>query len=108
VERTEDERLILERRPGSGETLAPVAGVAPDPKLIFRPADLSLSEFDLVGLVSDGERWTAFSYTPSGALNAYRNGDRLADGVVRSVESTDVLLDTEDGPLRLSLVPLSP
>jgi hypothetical protein len=108
VEHTEDERLILERHPGSGETLAPVAGMAPDPKLVFRPSDLSFSEFELAGLVSDGDRWTAFSYAPSGALNAYRNGDRLADGVVRSVESTDVLLDTEDGPLRLSLTPLAP
>jgi hypothetical protein len=105
VERTEDERLVLERHPGSGESLAPVAGAAPDPKLVFRPADLSLSEFEIAALAADGDKWTAFSYTPAGTLNPYRVGDHLADGVVRSVESTDVLLDTEDGPLRLTLPP---
>jgi hypothetical protein len=45
----------------------------------------------------------AFAYAPTGQLYAYRAGDRLADGVVRAVESTDVLLETEEGPLRIPL-----
>jgi hypothetical protein len=105
-ERTEEGRRILERNPGSGEPVFPVAGTAPDRRLVLRPADLSLHEFELAGLASAGETWIAFSYSPTGALNAYRPGDRLADAVVKSVESTDVLLDTEEGLLRVPLAPL--
>jgi len=36
-------------------------------------------------------------------LYAYRAGDRLGDGMLASVESTDVQLETEDGPLRILL-----
>jgi hypothetical protein len=60
-------------------------------------------EFQLAGVASAGESFVAFAYAPTGQLYAYRPGDRLADGVVRAVESTDVLLETEEGPLRLPL-----
>ena len=62
--------------------------------------------FELVGLASRGEGFTAFAYSPTGALHAYRTGDRLADGSITSVESTDVVLETDDGPLRVLLSPL--
>ena len=51
--------------------------------------------------------WTittrAFAHSPSGALHAYKAGDRLFDGAVTAIESTDVALETEDGPLRVLL-----
>jgi hypothetical protein len=48
----------------------------------------------------------AFAHAPTGQLHAYRPGDRLADGIVRAVQTTDVLLETEEGPLRIALPPL--
>jgi hypothetical protein len=108
TERVEEGRRILERHPGSGEEVAPVAGTTPDTKLVFRPQDLSLAEMNLAGLIGDGESWIALAYTPTGVLTAYRTGDRLADATIRSVDSTDVILDTDDGPVRLAIAPLSP
>ena len=36
-------------------------------------------------------------------LNAYKRGDRLADGTTTDVQSTDVMITTEEGPLRIAL-----
>jgi len=106
TERVEEDRRILERRPGAEEVLVPVSGVAPDPQLLLRAQDLAVIEFDLAGLAGGADGWTAFAYTPTGALNAYRAADRLADGAVKDVESTDVTLNTDEGLLRLALSPL--
>ena len=100
VERREEGRVLLERNPGSGDVLVPVAAAATDaPRLVLRPADLSSAEVDLVALINVGEGrpWMAFAYTPTGNLVGYRPGDRVADGVVRSVDSTDILIEGEDG-----------
>lgn len=72
-------------------------------RLVLRPQDLAFAEFSLAGLAYSGSEWIALAYSPTGALYAYRAGDRLADAVVAAVESTDVLLETEDGALRLAL-----
>jgi hypothetical protein len=63
-------------------------------------------EFEIAGLAGTADGWTAFAYAPTGALNAYRAGDRLADGAVKDVQSTDVALDTDEGLLRVPLNPL--
>jgi hypothetical protein len=105
-ERTEEDRRILARTTGADDPVFPVAGAAPDRRLVLRPQDLALQEFELAGLASAGESWVAFAYSPTGALNAYRAGDRLADAVVQAVESTDVLLETDEGPLRVPISPL--
>jgi len=102
-ERTEEDRRILERHPGSEEPLLPVAATPPNRRLLLRPQDLAILEFELSALASSEDHWMAFAYAPTGTLNVYRAGDRLADGTVRSVESTDVLLDTDEGALRLTL-----
>ena len=81
----------------------PVARAGPEPRLALRREELTVLEFQLAGVASAGESFVAFAYAPTGQLYAYRPGDRLADGVVRAVESTDVLLETEEGPLRLPL-----
>lgn len=105
-ERFEEGRRLLERAPGSGEALAPVAGTSPERRLVLGPQDLAVMEFELAGVASAGDGWTAFAYSPTGALNAYRPGDRLADGIVKSVESTDVVIETDEGPVRHAIAPL--
>ncbi|HSB60358.1 MAG TPA: hypothetical protein VLI67_01470 [Vicinamibacteria bacterium] len=105
-ERIEEGSRILERTPGSGEALAPVAGTGLERRLVLGPQGLSVMEFELAGLASAGDGWIAFAYSPTGTLGAYRQGDRLADGVVRSVQSTDVVIETEEGPVRYTLAPL--
>jgi hypothetical protein len=106
-ERIEEGRRILERKPGSEEVLAPVAGTSPERRLVLGPADLAVMEFDLAGLASAGDGWIAFAYSPTGMLNAYRPGDRLADGIVKSVESTDVVIETDEGPVRFTIPPIN-
>jgi Pilus assembly protein, PilO len=103
VERVEEDRRVLERGTGSGEAPVPVARVTPEPRLVLRPEELAVLEFDLAGVASSGDGWLAFSYSPTGRLHAYRRGDRLADAVVQSIESTDVVLETSEGPLRIAL-----
>ena len=91
----------------AAETLAPVAGTTPERRLVLGPQDLAVMEFDLAGVASAGDAWMAFAYSPTGVLNAYRPGDRLADGVIKSVESTDVVIETDEGPVRYTLAPLA-
>jgi hypothetical protein len=105
TERFEEGRRLLERNPGSQEVLVPVASTAdPEaPRLELGAAELAVSEMDLVGIASARNGWRAYVYTPTGALVSYASGDRLADGQVKGVESTDVLVETEEGPLRVFL-----
>jgi hypothetical protein len=67
------------------------------------PQELAVTEMDLVAVASAGNGWRAYVYTPTGTLVAYSTGDRLADGVVKSIESTDVLIEADDGPLHVFL-----
>ena len=106
LERAEEDRRVVERHTDGGEAPVPVARANPEPRLSLRREELTVLEFQLAGVASAGESFVAFAYAPTGQLYAYRAGDRLADGVVRAVESTDVLLETEEGPLRIALPPL--
>jgi len=103
TERIEGDRRVVERRSGASDAPSPVARGGAEPRLVLRPGDLTVQEFQLAGVASAGDSFVSFAYAPTGQLYAYRPGDRLADGVVRAVESTDVLLDTEEGPLRIPL-----
>jgi hypothetical protein len=102
-ERTEEDRRIVERRGGETEAPSPVARAGSEPRLSLRREELTVLEFQLSGVAAAGGSLVAFAYSPTGQLYAYRPGDRLADGVVRAIETTDVLLETEEGPLRLAL-----
>ena len=104
-ERIEEGRRILDPPGGSDQAVTPVARVPRERRLALRPQDLSVLEFELSGLASAGTGWSALAYSPTGTLNAYRPGDRLSDGTVQSVESTDVALATDEGPLRVPLTP---
>ena len=96
---------------GLGEVrVVPSAGDDDDDKepggarrLLLRSQDLAVSEFALTGLAHADSGWVAFAYSPRGTLYAYRAGDRLGDGLLAGVESTDVQLETEDGLLRILL-----
>ncbi|HEV7501897.1 MAG TPA: hypothetical protein VGQ33_17910, partial [Vicinamibacteria bacterium] len=95
---------------GATATPAPAASASPsapvpsaERRLLVRADELAVSEFQLAGVASTGEGWTAFAYAPTGVLNAYRRGAHLADGTIAEVQSTDVLLTTEEGPVRVLL-----
>ena len=66
---------------------------------------MSVREVEPVALATAGSGWRAYCYGPTGTLKSYRAGDRLADGSVRSIASTDVVLVTEEGPIRIVLPP---
>jgi type IV pilus assembly PilO-like protein len=106
AERVEEGRRILARGQGSGEPTAPITS-PPRRRLLVGPSDVGVGEFALAGLASVRDEWVAFAYSPLGALQEYRAGARLADGVVRAVQSTDVLLGTDEGELRVFLPEIS-
>ncbi|HEY8233712.1 MAG TPA: type 4a pilus biogenesis protein PilO [Vicinamibacteria bacterium] len=103
AERVEEERRILVGRTATMDAPVPVARGGPEPRLALRREELTLLEFQLAGVAALGDTYVAFAYSPTGQLYAYRAGDRLADALVRAVESTDVLLETDEGPLRVPL-----
>ncbi|MBN2371552.1 MAG: type 4a pilus biogenesis protein PilO [Vicinamibacteria bacterium] len=106
TEKIEDGRRLLERNPGSNEALLPVASSPPPARrLVLEPQEMSVREIEPVALATAGSGWRVYCYGPTGTLKSYRAGDRLADGSVRSVESTDIVLVTDEGPLRIVLPP---
>jgi len=74
--------------------------------LALRPSDLSPDDFEMAGIGAAGSAWRAFAYAPSGSLSAYRAGDALAYGSLRSIDATSVILEGEDGPIWVRLTPL--
>lgn len=102
-----DGRRILERGGGVSDAPIPVAAsTSAERRLELGPHEMAVVEFDLAGVGLGAEGGIAFAYSPTGTLLAYRVGDPLADGKVREVQSTDVLVDTDDGPLRVLVPPL--
>ena len=103
TEHAEEDRRVVERPGGAIDAPTPVARAGPEPRLSLRREDLTVLEFQLAGIAAAGDSFVVFAYAPTGQLYAYRPGDRLADGIVREIQTTDVLLETEEGPLRLAL-----
>jgi hypothetical protein len=106
TEKFEEGRRILQRRTGADEPVFPVAATAANQRPVLRPQDVAVLEFEVAGVATAGDGYRVFAYSPTGVLNAYRPGDRLADGTVTSIDSTDVVLETDNGPLRLPVAPL--
>jgi hypothetical protein len=98
----EEARVVTPAQGGQPEELAPIVAQEEE-ALTLGAQELSVEEFELSGVASIGSDWVALAYSPAGALYLYRAGDRLANGTVRSVQSTDVVLDTEEGPFRIML-----
>jgi hypothetical protein len=105
-ERVEEDHRVLSRPGGAGEPPTPIASESEPDHLVMRAPDLSLLEFEPAGLASAGSGWMAYAYSPAGALLSYRSGERLANALVKDVQSTDVLLETDEGELRVSLAAL--
>jgi len=99
---SDDKRVV--RPAGSTEgTPAPVTTGPVFRRLLVQPAALTTVELSLSGVALLPEGWTALAYAPSGALFRYKRGERIADAAVAEVQSTDVLIETEEGPYRLLL-----
>jgi hypothetical protein len=107
TERTEGETRVLESRTGASDAPVPVAASGRETRLALSPPDLMVRELELAGVASGGDAFVAFAYSPTGELLTYRAGDRLFDAVVRSVGADEIVLDTEEGPLRVALAPMS-
>jgi hypothetical protein len=105
TERVEGERRVLERPTGGAAEPVPIAGGPLERRLTLGPEEIAVLEFELAGVASAGADWLAFAYSPSGQLHSYRVGDPLADALVRAIQSTDVLIETSEGPLRIGLSP---
>jgi hypothetical protein len=102
-ERTEDARRLL-RSAGSagGETLVPVTAAGEDQRT-HRAREIAVSEIVLAGTGRNAEGMLAFVYSPLGRLVTLRLGDELADGRVGAIESGALIVDSPEGPLRISL-----
>lgn len=101
---TREEGLrVLRRSDGSGpvETAAIVAPTGTRP--ILRAHDLAVEEMGLAGLGQSGGDLAAFVYSPLGEIVTLRNGDALSDGIVGTLAATGIVIDTSEGPVRISL-----
>ena len=98
---------MLERKTGASDAPVPIARSGPEPRLVLRREDAHASqELELAGVGSAGEGFVAFAYSPTGQLHAYAPGDRLVDGDRALGGREQVVVETEEGPLRVPLAPL--
>ena len=106
AERVEDGQRILSRE-GAAADPVPVAQAGPSRRFALGADEISVSEFALSGVALGPAARLAVAYSSLGELCTYRPGERLADGSVASVDSTDVVLETEEGGIRVPLEPLA-
>lgn len=106
AEQIEEGQRLLQRPTGTEEELTPVVGAARPRRLALAPDAVTPMDFELAGVGSAGSAWLAFAYTPGGTLNAYPVGAALDAGRVVGINSTDVVLGSDEGNLRLPLEPL--
>lgn len=103
-ESREDGVRVLRRVDGGGPTgetspIAAPSGARP----VLRAHDLAVEEMGLVGIGRSGSDVAAFVYSPLGEIVPLRNGEALSDGVVGALDASGVVLDTSEGPVRISL-----
>jgi hypothetical protein len=102
--REEDARVLRYR--GRPSEIGPIAA-GPGGAIVFRASDLTVDELVLAGIGRGTEGLLAFAYSPLGDLVTLRSGDTLADGVLSSLDSNGLLVDTSEGPVRISIsIPL--
>jgi hypothetical protein len=104
-EGSEEGRSVLRRTGGSEEALVPVAANGGGPTLVLRARDLDVSELGLAGIATSGDGFLAFAYGPTGTLNVYRVGDRLAQAEIKSIDATGLVVETDEGRIRFELPP---
>lgn len=100
-EAREDTARVL-RFPGRSGEAGPIAATVLG-RVVFRARDLTVDEMALAGIGRSGDEFVAFAYSPLGEIVTLRLGDTLADGSIAAVDASGVLIDTSEGPLRLSL-----
>jgi hypothetical protein len=71
--------------------------------VVFRARDLTVDEMALAGIGRSGDEFVAFAYSPLGEIVTLRLGDTLADGTIATVDANGALIDTSEGPVRISL-----
>ena len=101
TESREENTRVLRTGSPSPEERPIVASNAP--RFVFRARDLSVGELALAAIGRSSGESTAFVYSPMGEIVPLRAGDALSDGVVATVEAGALLVDTSEGPVRISL-----
>lgn len=108
-------RLEESREDGARVLRSPLRPGEPGPitassvsRVFFRARDLSVDEMALAGIGRAGDEFVAFVYSPLGEIVALRAGDVLADGVIASLDAGAALVDTAEGPVRISLAMVRP
>lgn len=100
-ETREENARVLKLHERTGE-IGPIAATTAA-RVIFRPRDLTVEEMALAGIGKSGGELVAFVYGPLGEIVALHLGDTLADGVIAGLDASGVLVDTAEGPVRISL-----
>lgn len=103
-ETREENARVLRLHENAGE-VGPIAATA-GARIIFRARDLTVEEMALAGIGKSAGELVAFVYAPLGEIVALRLGDTLADGVISGLDASGVLIDTAEGPVRISLTTL--
>ena len=106
TESREEGARVLKFAEGTGGT-GPIAATA-NARIVFRARDLTVEEMALAGIGQSGGEFVAFVYGPLGEIVAIRLGETLADGVIAGLDANGVLVDTAEGPVRISLATLRP
>jgi hypothetical protein len=91
--------LHSEERTGEPKPIAAATGG----RIVFRARDLAVEEVALAGIGRNGDEIIAFVYSPLGEIVGLRPGDALADGVIAVVDPNGLLIDTSEGPVRITL-----
>lgn len=100
-ETREENARVLKLRERAGD-IGPIAATTAA-RVIFRARDLTVEEMALAGIGKSAGELVAFVYAPLGEIVALRLGDTLADGVIAGLDPNGVLIDTAEGPVRISL-----
>ncbi len=102
LEETREENARVLKFRGTGGEVGPVAATTAA-RVVFRARDLTVEEMALAGIGKSADELVAFVYAPLGEIVALRLGDTLADGVIAGLDANGVLIDTAEGPVRISL-----
>ena len=102
LEETREENARVLKLRGNGGEIGPVAATTAA-RIVFRARDLTVEEMALAGIGKSADELVAFVYAPLGEIVALRLGDTLADGVIAGLDANGVLIDTAEGPVRISL-----
>ena len=102
LEETREDNVRVLRFLGRTGEVGPIAATVLG-RVLFRARDLTVNELTLAGIGRSGDEFVAFAYSPLGEIVALRLGDTLADGMIAAMDSNGILIDSSEGPVRISL-----